>query len=223
MVTAQVKFRPQASGYVRQMGKGDQRQDNCMSSSSSSSCHLARAVWGDSKGEHGLTDQCRGVSMCEVLCKETLWGRQAFLPYQHLSYWYISNADQLQRQLRMGKAPMISCTFVPANFFPEGLDLVPVSLCGHAATIFQFSSASGSSKMEKGLFQVMWFGCRRANDLSWIGKRKPFWGYLQEYPVKSHTSNICSCCFSCDLRVSHLKSELPVLLFLSVTFVSSVR
>ena len=78
--------------------------------------------------------------------------------------------------------------------FQWKLDLVLVRLYSfcHAAAVFPFDSASATSKTEKELFQVMWFGCRRANGLSWIGKRKPFWEYVQEHPVISRTRQTCT-------------------------------
>lgn len=67
--------------------------------------------------------------------------------------------------------------------------------------MFPCDSASGPCKMEKELFWVVWFSCRKANGLSWIGEKRPFWDYLQECPV---VSQVCQTCASAVSSVTYI-------------------
>lgn len=183
MVSAKRKSRARTSGCDRQ-GKGHQRQGEAFVSSSASSIHTLHAAcilttWSDSEmSSHWFM---QGISFSEW---KVVWDHVA--AGKNLSDLCLFSVGYRQGQpfadtVETGKGTLCHVYICPSKLLSkEGWtwcwwDCIAVAMlqqCWQSSNLFD--SASGPSKMEKGLFWVLWFGCRKANGWAALAKEGHF-------------------------------------------------
>lgn len=180
-------------------------------------------VWSDSEVSRRPYQFMQGICFHPwKLYGIMLWGEKTFLTYKYLS---IHSGVQARRQERLDRAPSALFTFVPVNFFPKNIGpgageiivLVKLQQC------FHLTLPLGPLRWRKSCYMIS-LQESKWPELNW--EKKAILRVLAGISSNIiHMSNMCLCCFSCDLHIFILSGNLHCWLFVvfwPITFIPSV-